>query len=165
VSGQNGRACSELYAGACPHISPDEKAGIACPVCAARRRRSHVGGGEADGANRAGAVTCDGRATWAAGIPSMGALSHPTPRRGFIAGALASVALPLIRTTRVAAGAVGMTDEQARMIQAICNGADGECISCAEELRDALIEAFPEHADAFREVHAERYGNWWRDEQ
>jgi hypothetical protein len=111
-------------------------------------------------------VTGDDFEVWAAadGRP-MGTLIHATPRRGFIAGALAGLALPFIRTRRVAAGAVGMTDEQARVIQAICNGADGECISCAEELRDALIEAFPEHANAFREVHAERYGNWWRDEQ
>ena len=91
--------------------------------------------------------------------------AHPTPRRGFIVGALAGLAVPFVRTSRVAALAVGMTDAQARMVQAICNGADGECISCAEELRDALIEVFPEHADAFREVHAEKYGNWWRDEQ
>lgn len=90
--------------------------------------------------------------------------AHPTPRRGFIVGALAGLAVPFVRTSRVAASAVGMTDAQARTVQAICNGADGECISCAEELRDALIAVFPEHADAFREVHAEKYGNWWRDE-
>jgi len=95
----------------------------------------------------------------------MDAVNAPTPRRGFIAGALSGLTLLFIGTPRVAAGAVGMTDEQARTIQAICNGADGECISCAEELRDALIEAFPGHADAFREVHAERYDNWWSDEQ
>ena len=127
MSGRDGRCCcGELYAGACPHTSPDEKA--------------------------------ESRALLAQHT------DHPTPRRRFIAGALAGLALPFIRTPRVAAN-VGMTDEQARMVQAICNGADGECISCAEELRDALIEAFPEHADAFREVHAERYGNWWRDDQ
>jgi hypothetical protein len=115
-------------------------------------------------ARPSGDVTGGDLEMWAAGMPPMEARTDHTPRRRFIAGALAGLALRFIRTPRVAAKPVGMTDEQARMVQAICNGADGECISCAEELRDALIEAFPEHADAFREVHAERYGNWWRDE-